>query len=301
MRPDEWRRDQPAWSPIDIRRLEILSSKFVTSIFAGEYRSVFRGRGIEFDAVRDYQPGDDVRSIDWNVTARAGRPFVKQFIEERELTVILLLDVSASLRCTAAHGSKSRAAAEIVALLAFAAARSNDRVGLLTFTDRVERYIPPAKGSRHVQQLIAEGLQQAPIGSGTDLAGALNYLNRVQRRNAILFLVSDFLTDDFLLPLGAAARRHDVVAITVTDPMDRQLPSVGLAEVMDAESGKSRLIDTDNAKVRQAYGHHAAQRSGALKQTFAAAGVEYLSVDTSASPAQCLAGFFLNRQRRLSR
>jgi uncharacterized protein (DUF58 family) len=298
---DEWELERTAWPPVDIRRLEVLSSKLVTSIFAGEYRSVFRGRGIEFEDVRDYQPGDDVRSIDWNVTARTGRPFVKQFVEEREMTVILLLDVSPSLRCTTAHGRKSRAAAEIVALLAFAAARSNDRVGLLTFTDRVERYIPPAKGPRHAKWLIAEGLRQAPAGKGTDLAGALNYLNRVQRRSAILFLISDFVAADFRLPLAAAARRHDVVAITLTDPIDHQLPDVGLVEVTDAETGNRRLIDTDNAEVMAAYGRHAARRNAALKQTFAAAGVEYLAIDTSTAPVQCLVRFFLGRQRRLSR
>ena len=297
-------RDHPlepsSWQAADIRRLRILSSRRVTSLFAGEYRSAFRGRGIEFEEVREYQPGDDIRAIDWNVTARSGRPFVKQFVEEREMTVMILLDQSPSLDWPTPRGAKSRVAAEICALLAFAAVRSNDRVGLMTFSDRIERYLPPAKGPRQAQRLIAE-MQKAPGGQGTDLAAALNTLERVQRRACILVIISDFLAADFRLPLLAAARRHDVVAVSVTDPADAQLPDVGLLEVSDPETGARRLVDTRDAKVRAAYQQHAARRRADLGQLFAAAGIEHLQVATDFPPVQALTRFFLDRQRRLSR
>lgn len=289
------------WSAAELRRLEILSSRLVTSIFAGEYRSVFRGRGIEFEEVREYQPGDDIRGIDWNVTARAGRPFVKQFAEEREMTVMLLLDRSASMRCTTPRRSKERVAAEVCALLAFAAARSNDRVGLLCFSERIERYLPPAKGGRHAQRLIAEVLGATSGGRGTDLAGALDYLGRVQRRPSILFLVSDFLSGDFRLPLAAAARRHDVVAVAIGDVLDEALPEVGLLAVADAEGDGRRLLDSGDARVRLAYREYAARRRAALSQAFATAGVEQLEVATDAAPVQALTRFFHGRRRRLSR
>ncbi len=284
----------------DFRRLRIRSSRQVTSTFAGEYRSAFRGRGIEFEEVRAYQPGDDIRAIDWNVTARSGHPFVKQFVEEREMTLLLLLDQSASLCLDTPCDTKSRVAAEICALLALAAVRSNDRVGLITFTDRIECYIPPAKGSRHAQCLLAE-LQRSPGGQGTDLAGALRYLERVQRRDGIVVIVSDFLAADFRLPLYAAARRHDVVAISVTDLIDCQLPDVGLVHVADAETGRRRLIDTSHAKVRLAYREHAANTQTEAGKLFAAVGVEHLAVATDSSPAEVLTRFFLGRQRRRSR
>ncbi len=297
-------RDPPlrpaSWSAADIHRLQILSSRLVTSIFAGEYRSVFRGRGIEFEEVREYQPGDDIRSIDWNVTARAGRPFIKQFVEEREMTVMILLDQSPSMACPTARGGKNRLAAEIAALLIFAATRSHDRVGLLGFTDRIERYLPPAKGLRHAQRLLAEALRP-PIGQGTDLAGALNYLERVQRRGSILFLISDFLSADFRLPLTAAARRHDLVAVSVHDAADAELPVTGRVRAGDAETGARRLFDAGDARVRQAYREHAARRQARLKDALAAAGVEHLAVGTDVSPVQALTRFFLGRQRRLYR
>ncbi len=294
-------RPDRAWPAAEVRRLEILSARLVTSIFAGEYRSVFRGRGIEFEEVREYQPGDDVRGIDWNVTARAGRPFVKQYVEEREMTVMLLLDCSASLDSATPHRAKGSVAAETCALLALAAARSHDRVGLLTFTDRVEGYLPPAKGSRHARRLIAELLRESPVGRGTDLAGALGYLDRVLRRASILFVVSDFLADDFRLPLAAAARRHDVVAVSVTDPLDGELPEAGLMRARDAETGMRRLVDSGDARVRRVWREHAAARRAALRQTLAAAGVEQFSVATDTPPVQALTRFFHSRRRRLCR
>ena len=291
-------RPKPSsWLDSEIRRLRIRSSRLVTSIFAGEYRTAFRGRGIEFEEVREYQPGDDIRSIDWNVTARSGRPFVKQFVEEREMTVMILLDQSASLAGSTPRGTKSQVAVEICALLALAAARSNDRVGLMTFTDRIERYLAPAKGPRHAQRLMAE-LQRSPGGQGTDLAAALTYLQRVQRRASILIIVSDFLSADFRLPLLAAAKRHDVLAVSVTDPVDADLPDLGLLRVVDAETGRCRLIDTGDGKVRAAYREHAARRQTDVARLFDAAGLEHLVVGSDTSPVQVLTRFFTDRQRR---
>lgn len=300
MARSEQPREVSSWSAADVRRLEMLSSHLVTSIFAGAYRSVFRGRGIEFEEVREYQPGDDIRSIDWNVTARCGRPFVKRFVEEREMTVMILLDQSASLDCRTPRRAKSSLAAEICALLAFVAVRSNDRVGLITFTDRIERYIPPAKGSRHAQRLVA-ALLQSPGGQGTDVAAALGYLERVQRRGSLLFVVSDFLAADFRLPLAAVARHYEVIAVSVADSSDDQLPAVGLLRVADPESGTRHLVDTAAAEVRERYRQHAVTRRGQLNQVFADTGVEHLIVDSVVPPLQALGRFFHSRRQRLSR
>jgi len=293
-------RDASSWSAADVRRLEMLSSHLVTSIFAGAYRSVFRGRGIEFEEVREYQPGDDIRSIDWNVTARCGRPFVKRFVEEREMTVMILLDQSASLACRTPRRAKSSLAAEICALLAFAAVRSNDRVGLITFTDRIERYVPPAKGSRHAQRVVA-ALLQAPGGQGTDLAAALGYLERVQRRGSLVFVVSDFLAADFRLPLAAVARHYEVIAVSLTDSSDEQLPAVGLLRVSDPERGTRHLVDTAAAELRERYRQLAATRRGQISQVLADTGVEHLIVDSAVPPLQALGRFFHGRRQRLSR
>jgi uncharacterized protein (DUF58 family) len=291
----------PAWPAADIRRLRIRSSHLVTSLFAGEYRSVFRGRGIEFESMREYQPGDDIRDIDWNVTARSGRPYVKQYVEERERTVMLLLDLSPSLTSDSPRGPKHNQAAEACALLAFAAARSNDKVGLLTFTDRVEHYLPPRKGTRHAQRLVAQILTAFPKGHGTDLTLALDHLQRVQRRNAIVFLVSDFQAPDFRLALTAAARRHEVVAVSLNDPLDAQLPSLGVLDVLDPENGTRRLVDSRSSGVRLAYAKSWAESRARLKETFAAAGIEHLALATDSPAVLSLTRFFLDRQRRMSR
>lgn len=291
---------RPAWPAADIRRLHILSSRLVTSIFAGEYRSVFRGRGIEFEEVREYQSGDDIRSIDWNVTARTGRPFVKQYVEEREMTVMLVLDRSASLGSAASPGTRSRVAAEACALLAFAAARSQDRVGLLTFTDRIECHVAAAKGGRQAQRVVAEILRVPPAGRGTDVAGALGYLERVLRRRSIVFLVSDFVAADFRLALAAAARRHDVVAISIEDRLDDRLPDAGLVRLADPESGHGRLVDSASPAVRKRYEELAAARREGFRQSLAAAGADHLALEVGTPPVQALARFFRNRQRRFS-
>jgi uncharacterized protein (DUF58 family) len=217
------------------------------------------------------------------------------------MTVMLVVDQSASLDCATPRGTKRRVVAETCALLTFAALRSHDRVGLLTFTDRVERFVPPAKGARHAQRLIAGVLRDAPSGRGTDLAGALEYLARVLRRGSILFVVSDFLAADFHLPLSAAARRHDVVAISVTDPHDDALPDGGLVRLADAETGARRLVDSSDADVRRAYERHAARRRSGLSEVLSAAGVEQLAIATGTAPVQALTRFFHGRRRRLGR
>ena len=213
------------------------------------------------------------------------------------MTVMIVLDLSASLECATHGGTKAWRAAEIAALLAFAAGRSNDRVGLLTFSDRIEHYLPPAKGPRQAQRLVAELQRQVPAGRGTDLAAALNFLNRVQRRGAILFLISDFLADDYFLPLVALARRHDVVAISVDDPLDHKLPAVGLLQVADAETGARRLIDCGDAAVRAAYRNHASERQTGIGQVLSKAGVERLLVASDSAPVKALAHFFHSRRR----
>jgi uncharacterized protein (DUF58 family) len=283
--------------PPTSRHLQIISTRLVTSIFAGAYKSVFRGRGIEFQELSDYQPGDDIRSIDWNVTARTGRPCIKRFVEEREMTVMLMLDRSASLNCPTPLRSKTEVAAEICALLAGAAARSNDRIGLLTFGNGIEKYIPPGKGTRHARRLIAEIAEHPATAGRTDLTGALDYLHRVSRRPLILFIISDFICDDFRTALTAAARRHDVVAVTISDPHDLNLPDVGLLRVADAETGTERLIDTSSLTVRSAYTRFATNRHTAMQKTIAAAGADLFPVSTATPPLQALSRFFQARKR----
>jgi uncharacterized protein (DUF58 family) len=287
-------------TPGRARQLQILSTRLVTSLFAGAYRSVFRGRGIEFEELRDYQPGDDIRCIDWNVTARTGQPYIKRFVEEREMTVMLMLDRSASLNCPSAVRPKSEVAAEICALLAGAAARSNDRIGLLTFSEGIERYIPPGKGLRHTRRLIAEIALQPSATGGTDLAGALGYLQRVTRRPLILFIISDFISSDFRRDLTVITRRNDVVAVTISDPHDLSLPNIGLLQIADPETGLLKLIDTSSPGVRSAYAGQAAQRQASLRHIIATAGADLLPVSTTIPPEQVLSFFFKDRQRRIS-
>lgn len=281
----------------DAARLRICTSRWVDSIFAGEYRSAFRGRGIEFEDVREYQPGDDVRAIDWNVTARNGRPYVKRYIEEREMTVMLLVDRSASLASARAQGTPARAAFELSGLMALAASRSNDRFGLVAFTDRVESFVPPGKGSRHVRRVLAE-LARTPNGRGTDLAGALEFFGRVQRRSCIVIIISDFLAPDFTLPLASVARHHDLVAILVTDPLDGQLPRAGLAEAIDPESGLRRIVDLDAASTHAVHEVQVQRRRADRQRSFKVAGVDSLEVGVNDSPVRVLTKFFARRASR---
>lgn len=275
------------------RKLRLRLARLVTSLFAGEYRSAFRGRGIEFEDLREYHAGDDIRDIDWNVTARSHWPFVKRYVEEREITLILVLDRSPSLSWPAPR--KQALASEVCALLAQAAQRSNDRVGLLVFTDQVETYLPPKKGGRHLQRLIEE-LERPRAGQGSDLAGALDYLVRVQRRPAIFAIVSDFQVSEYRLPLLAAVRRHDVLAIIPTLSLDDDLPDVGLVRLTDSESGSRTLVDSGDALVRVAYRREAARHRQEIYGIFADAGIDAVAI--AGSPAQALMRFFNQRARR---
>ena len=240
-----------------IRYIQIYTSKAVNDVLAGEYHSVFKGQGMEFDEVRAYQPGDDIKTIDWNVTARTGLPYVKRYVEEREITVFFLVDLSASGFFGSLEKLKNEIAAEFCALLAFSAIKNNDKVGLIVFTDTIELFIPPAKGTSHVLRLIRELLFFGPgkkrVRAGTDIALALDYLGRVLHKRGVVFLVSDFLDQDFEKTLGVLARRHDLIAVTVADPRECALPDVGLMEIQDAETGAQVLVDTGDKEVRRRY------------------------------------------------
>jgi uncharacterized protein (DUF58 family) len=251
-----------------VRQIEIKTSSIVNSVLSGAYSSTFKGRGMEFSEVREYVPGDEIRSIDWNVTARHGVPYVKKFIEERELTVILMVDASSSGDFGSQGEMKGEVMATISALLAFSAIKNNDRVGLLIFTSQVEKFIPPQKGKKHVLRVIRELLYFKPKERGTDLAGAIEYLNKILKRRAVVFLVSDFETGDFEKPVKLLQRRHDSVAITVWDPREREMPDVGFIELEDAETGEIVLVDTSDEDFRKAFKKEAQKESALLKRLF---------------------------------
>jgi uncharacterized protein (DUF58 family) len=284
-----------------IRRLQLKARRAVEDLLGGEYHSVFRGVGIAFEEVREYQPGDDVRMIDWNVTARFGAPFIKRFVEERELTVVLLVDCSGSQRFGTHYQQKREVAAELAAVLAFSAIANNDKVGLLCCTDRVERFVPPRKGTRHVLRIIRDILFYQPTHSATSLRAGLDYLNRVQHRRTIVFLLSDFLDRDFERAFKRTGRRHDLIAVRITDPREEELPAVGLLELEDAETGKRRLLDTNSRAVRALYADEARRRREAFAQLTRAAGADLVEVSTDGTHLDALIRFFRLRARRLRR
>ncbi len=284
-----------------IRRIHLLASRPAAGILAGEYRSSFKGKGIEFDELREYQPGDDIRNIDWNVTARSSHPFVRRFVEERELTVMIMLDISPSLRFGTGQQLKSRRATEIVALLAGAALRNNDKVGLLLFTDRIEQYLPPQKGNRQLFKLIREALFLKPAGRGTDIAGALEYLERVMKTTALLFLVSDCIAPEFSRPLMRAAARHDLVAIAMSDPAEIELPEAGVVMLEEAETGEKFLVDTGNPRTRSCYRHAGKLLREKVRAGFHRAGADFMEITPGSSCYQTLVGFFRQRGRRVQR
>jgi uncharacterized protein (DUF58 family) len=284
-----------------IRRLQIRARRAVEDLLGGEYHSVFKGTGIAFEEVREYQPGDDIRAIDWNVTARMGHPFIKRFVEERELTVMLLVDCSGSNQFGTRMQLKREVAAELAAILAFSAIANNDRVGLIAFTDRVEKFVPPRKGTRHVLRLIRDVLFFQPEGRGTCLREALDFLNRVLVRRAIVFLLSDFLDRDYEQALRRTGRRHDLVAVPIRDPSEGELPSVGLLEVEDAETGRQVLADTGRPEVRIAFDRQARFRRERLLQLTRSAGVDTIEVSTDGGHLDALVRFFKLRERRLRR
>jgi uncharacterized protein (DUF58 family) len=284
-----------------IRRLQLKARRAVEDVLGGEYHSVFKGSGIAFDEVREYQVGDDVRSIDWNVTAREGRPFIKRFIEERELTVVLAVDCSGSSQFGSRLQLKREVAAELAAVLAFSAISNNDRVGLVQFTDRVEHFVPPRKGSRHVLRLIRDVLFYQPKRRGTSLREALDYLNRVLRRRAIVFFFSDFQDREYELPFKRTARRHDLIAVRVGDPREEELPAVGLVEFEDAETGRVVVLDTSSGAVRDSYERAARERAEAVRRLTRAAGVDLIEVSTDGGHLDALIRFFRLRERRQHR
>lgn len=282
-----------------IRRIEITTSRLVTDFLSGQYESVFKGRGIEFDEVREYQPGDEIRAIDWNVTARMGHPYVKKYVEERQLTVMLLLDASSSSHFGTTKRFKKELAAEVSAVLAFAAIKNNDRVGLIIFTDRIEKFVPPRKGLHHVLRVVREALYFNPKGKGTDIAGALRHLNNIISRRAIAFVISDFFAEDFKKSLSIANKKHDVVAITITDPRESELPNAGIVELVDAETGKRHMIDTSSSKIRDRFGKKAREMREERAKTFGSVGVDHIDISTDRAYIDEFIKFFRMRKRRM--
>ena len=284
-----------------IRYIQIYTSKAVNDVLAGEYHSVFKGQGMEFDEVRGYQPGDDIKTIDWNVTARTGHPYVKRYVEEREITVFFLVDLSRSGNFGSHEKLKNEIAAEFCALLAFSAIKNNDKVGLIVFTDTIELFIPPAKGTSHVLRLIRELLFFEPgkirKKTGTDIALALDYLGRVLHKRGVVFLVSDFLDQNFEKPLRVLARRHDLIAVTVSDPRELALPDVGLLEIQDAETGEIVVIDTGSKTVRSRYTHLAEEKNRALSDLFQSTGIDQIQLLTDRDYVLDLVKFFRKRMR----
>src|SRR6266481_1994636 len=257
-----------------VRRIEIRTNRLVNESLAGEYHSIFKGRGMEFSEVREYQFGDDIRTIDWNVTSRMGHPFVKKHVEERELTVILLVDFSASGQFGTRRQFKREIEAEVCALLAFSAIKNNDRVGLIAFTDRIETFLRPRKGKDHVLRVIREVLYFRPQGLTTDIAMALQHMHRTITKRSVVFVISDFLGPDFARPLRVAARKHDLIAITVTDPREESLPPVGLLDLEDAETGERVLVDASDRHTRERFRSWAAGRRAAREGLFRSVGVD---------------------------
>ena len=281
-----------------IRQIEIYTSRAVNASFAGAYESVFKGRGMQFDEVREYGPGDDIRSIDWNVTARTGKAYIKRFVEEREMTVMFAVDLSASGEFGTVNKVKNELAAEFCAVLAFAATKNNDKVGLVIFTDRIELFIPPKKGKAHVLRLIRELLYFKMPRRRTDMGLAIDYLHKVMRRKSTIFMVSDFIETDFQKALGLLNKKHDVVAVSVKDRAEMALPSVGMIEVQDAETGEVMLIDTSSGKFRRQYSMAAAADFDELKGMLRAINVDCISITTDKPYIQDLVRFFHMRHRR---
>ncbi len=281
-----------------IRRIQITTSRLVNESLAGEYHSVFKGRGMEFDEVREYQHGDDVRTIDWNVTSRTGHPYVKRYVEERELTVMLLVDSSASGSFGSAEKTKGEIAAEISALLAFSAIKNNDRVGAILFTDGIEKFIPPRRGSTHVLRVIRELLFHKPVRTGTSIQKALDHLNLVLHKKAVVFLISDLLDQGYELSLKAANRRHDMVIVQIVDPRERDLPDVGIVELQDAETGEILHVDTSLPWVRATYRENWERNRAKLSKFFQSHHMDHITIDVALPYDIPLVRFFEERARR---
>ena len=283
-----------------LKKIEIYTSRLANDQLAGSYHSVFKGQGMTFSEVRQYQPGDDVRFIDWNVTARMNDAYVKVFAEEREMTVMLLVDLSASERFGSVAKPKIETVAEVAALLAFSAIKNNDRVGLILFTDRVEKFIPPKKGRGHVMRVVTEILNAEPQGQGTDLNVALDLLGSLSKRRAVAFMISDFLTDGYEKSLRVGATRHDLIPIQVVDPRERELPDIGLALIEDLESGELIEVDTSNAAVREAFAHRFHAENATRERLFRRLKIDHIIVGTDRDYVKPIAELFRMRQRRMT-
>jgi uncharacterized protein (DUF58 family) len=281
-----------------VRLIDLRTRRLVNSVFAGEYRSIFKGQGMEFAEVREYQPGDEVRSIDWNVTARMRRPFVKRYIEERELTILLVVDLSGSTRFGTMNRFKAEMATELSAVLTMSAVRNNDRVGILLFTDRVEHVVPPAKGRRHALRIIRDVLVHSPAGRGTDLAGALEFAGRMLRQHAIVFVLSDAFDEGLERPLKRLSQRHDVVMATLEDPSESELPDIGLARFEDPETGETLDVNTSDRGVRERFAAAAAAERAARRQLLRRLAIDEIPMSTQTGYLEPLLRFFRVRERR---
>ena len=283
-----------------VKRIEIATRGLVNDVFSGEYHSVFKGRGMEFAEVREYQIGDDIRNIDWNVTARSSHPYVKVFDEERELTVVLMVDVSSSGNFGTTSQMKGEVAAELCAVLAFSAIKNNDKVGLMIFSDKIEKFIPPRKGKQHVLRVIREILYFKPEESRTNLNVALEYLSRVIKRKSIVFLISDFLTENYEKSLQVANKKHDIIAIDIIDPREVEMPSVGLLELEDAETGETVMVDTSNPAIRGSFYSQSKEERETREKFFKSIGVDNININTDRSYVEPITKFFRMRARRLA-
>ena len=281
-----------------VRKIEIKTKGLSNHIFAGEYHTAFKGKGMAFSEVREYQPGDDVRSIDWNVTARYNAPFVKVFEEEREMTVMLLIDVSASGNFGTQEQFKRELATELSAILAFSAIKNNDNVGVIFFTDKVEQFIPPKKGKSHILRIIREVLAFQPTGKGTNIAGALEFFNSVIKKRSICFILSDFMSKEFDRPLKIASKKHDLVALRIHDTREDSLPNVGLVPMQDAETEKMIFVDTSSKKVRDNFAKNRLQATEKLRKLFPASGVDLIDITTGTDYVKPLINFFKTRGSR---
>lgn len=281
-----------------VRKIEIKTKGLSNHIFAGEYHTAFKGKGMAFSEVREYQPGDDVRLIDWNVTARYNNPFVKVFEEEREMTVMLLIDVSASGNFGTSKQFKRELATELAAILAFSAIKNNDKVGVIFFSDRIEQFIPPKKGKSHILRIIREVLAFKPIGKGTDISEALKYFNSVIKKRSICFILSDFMSKSFEKPLKIASKKHDIIALRIHDKREDKLPNVGLIPMQDAETEKMIFVDTSSKKLRDLFTKNRDSKITALKKLFPTCGVDLIDITTGVDYVRPLINFFKNRRKR---
>ena len=281
-----------------IRRIQITTTRLVTDVFAGQYQSIFKGKGMEFDEVREYQPGDDIRSIDWNVTARTGDPYIKKFVEERELTVMLLLDMSQSFCFATVNKLKIQLAAELCSVLAFSAIKNNDKVGFISFTDRIEKFVPPRKGISHVLRVIREALYFKPEGKGTDIPLAIEYLNRVTTRRTVTFIISDFYATNFKKSLSIANKRHDIIAITITDPREINLPDIGIVKLDDPETGENFFLDTSDSRLRENYHNNSIEKLRERQKLFRSISVDNIDIRTDVPYTETLLRFFKMRERK---